>query len=152
MTSQNAPLYLAAAALIAGAIMPVQGALNSQLRHALGGPVPAALLSFAVGTAALLIITLSLRQIPTIGALRPVPWHVLLGGGLIGAVFVTLIAALASRLGVAALFAMVLAGQLIAAGILDHMGWLGLPQRPLTGTRLTGLGLLIVGGILATRG
>lgn len=151
MSSQT-PALLAGVALLAGAVMPVQGALNSQLRHTLGSPFPAALLSFVTGTVALLLITVSLRQMPTVSALRPVPWTVLLGGGIIGATFVTIIAALASRMGVASLFAMVLAGQLIAAGIMDHFGLLGLPVRALSPMRLAGLGLLIIGGILATRG
>ena len=51
------------------------------------------------------------------------------------------------RLGAAALLALVVLGQLATSLLVDHFGWLGFPQHPLTPLRLLGA-LLLFGGML----
>jgi transporter family-2 protein len=51
------------------------------------------------------------------------------------------------RLGAAALLALIVLGQLVTALLVDHFGWLGFPQQPMTALRLLGA-LLLFGGML----
>jgi transporter family-2 protein len=71
--------------LLAGAALPIQGAINAQLRADLDAPVTAGALSFAVATAAMaLLLAGSLAAAgaprPRIKPLRRVPWWGWLGG------------------------------------------------------------------------
>ena len=52
------------------------------------------------------------------------------------------------RIGLLALVALVLAGQLIASLLLDHYGWLGFPVRELSWGRVTGSALLLASVVL----
>ena len=64
-------------ALVAGAFMPVQAGVNSQLARWTSHPVLAATISFIVGTLALLIYSLTLRSSwPAWGTLSSAPWWV----------------------------------------------------------------------------
>ena len=53
-------------------------------------------------------------------------------GGLIGAFYVAISTVVASQLGTASLLGLALAGQLAMALVVDHFGWLGLPEHPIT--------------------
>jgi transporter family-2 protein len=57
----------------------------------------------------------------------------------------------AAELGATSLLALGLAGQLATALVVDHFGWLGLPENPITGMRLLGVALLGAGVWLITR-
>jgi bacterial/archaeal transporter family-2 protein len=46
---------------------------------------------------------------------------------------------------------LVICGQLTAAILLDQLGLLGLPDRPVSFLRLAGAGLLLLGAFLVTR-
>jgi transporter family-2 protein len=106
---------------------------------------------FFVGTAALAAITsLFLREEVNFGVLKTMPLHILLSGGLLGAMYVTASLMLAPRIGVAALIALGITGQLIAALLLDRFGMFGLIERELSLGRVGGA-LLVVGGSLMVR-
>jgi bacterial/archaeal transporter family-2 protein len=72
-------------------------------------------------------------------------------GGLFGAFYVAISTVVAAELGATSLLALALAGQLLMALIVDHFGWLGLPENPITLGRLFGVSLLAVGVWLITR-
>ena len=136
--------------LVAGALMPLQAGVNAQLARWVGHPVVASLVSFAVGTLALLAYGAVLRpQLPTPGSLAAAPWWVW-GGGLLGAVFVTAAAAFAPRLGAATFISVTIAGQVLVSVLLDHFGAVGFAERPVTPLRLLGA-LLLVAGVLMVR-
>ena len=59
---------------------------------------------------------------------------------------------LTPRLGTATLFGFVIAGQILVSLLVDRFGWLGLPQHPLTLSRLVGAALLLAGVVLLRRG
>lgn len=143
-------LYLLLA-LCAGAFMPVQAGVNSQLARWAGHPILAATISFIVGTVTLLIYSLTLRSSwPTWGALWPAPWWVWTGG-LFGAFFVAVAAAFAPRLGAATFISVAVAGQMLVSLILDQYGLLGFQPRPLSTWRVVGAVLLVVGVALIRR-
>jgi hypothetical protein len=62
-------------AFAAGMIVPVQFAVNAEMRGAVGGPVLAAAISFVVGTLALLVAVLVVREeVPSFSDLAGAPW------------------------------------------------------------------------------
>jgi transporter family-2 protein len=143
-----------ALALAAGAVLPVQGAVNALLRHDLGGAALAvSTVSFVVATltmAAALIVTTALAGAPkptlssSLHGLGSLPWWGWLGG-FAGASYVTTVFAAIPTIGAAATVGLTVAGQQVASVFVDTYGWLRLPERPVTATRLAGVALLLAG-------
>ncbi|WP_144379143.1 DMT family transporter [Mesorhizobium amorphae] len=139
-----------ALALIAGAVLPVQGAVNALLRHDLGGaPFAVGAISFFVATlamAAVMLVVLALRKTPSpnIGGVQTMPWWGWLGG-VAGATYVTTVFTAIPVIGAAAAVGFTVAGQQIASVFVDRYGWFRLPQRPVSGLRLAGVVLLLAG-------
>ncbi|HEV2505103.1 MAG TPA: DMT family transporter [Mesorhizobium sp.] len=139
-----------ALALIAGAVLPVQGAVNALLRHDLGGaPFAVGAISFFVATlamAAVMLVVLALRKTPSpkIGGVQTMPWWGWLGG-VAGATYVTTVFTAIPVIGAAAAVGFTVAGQQIASVFVDRYGWFRLPQRPVSGLRLVGVLLLLAG-------
>jgi transporter family-2 protein len=137
------------AALLAGTLIAVQAGINAQLARAVGGPLGAATISFAVGLMALLVAGMIGRiGLPSLQVLKAVPPHLLITGGLLGAIFVFGSIVLAPRLGSGALVALVVTGQLLAALVLDQFGLAGFPEHALSPGRALGAVLLIAGVVL----
>jgi bacterial/archaeal transporter family-2 protein len=138
-------LYLLAFA--AGVVLTVQVGVNSSLRAAVGHPVMAALISFVIGSAALLAFLLLMRAPwPDRAQLTAAPAWVWLGG-VLGAFYVVSTIIVGPRLGAAALLALIVLGQLLTSLLVDNFGWLGFPEHPLTPLRLLGA-LMLFGGVL----
>lgn len=137
-------------ALAAGATMPVQAGINLRLKHALGDPVFAALVSFSVGTAALAVYSLAMRPMPTAAMAASAPWWAWLGG-LCGAFFVSVSIVLAANLGAATSMAWLLTGQFLAAVLLDHYGLIAFQVHEVSVPRLIGVALLVIGAVLVNK-
>jgi transporter family-2 protein len=105
--------------LVAGAAAAWQQAVNGRVRVASGSVPAATLVNFTMGTAALAIaygVDLAFRGSPN-GALPTAPWYYL--GGAVGAVFIAIFAAVVRHTGVLLLGLGIVAGQLVAALIID---------------------------------
>jgi len=135
--------------LVGGAMIALQAPTNAMLAKAGGSPVLAALISFGVGTAALLATWLASGNRPAPAAFAALPWYAWIGG-LYGAFFVAVAAFAAPRIGLASLITIGIAGQIGAALWLDHVGGLGLPRDPLSLGRVAGV-LLVVAGVVLVR-
>ncbi len=146
----NPSIFAALAMLSGGAFLALQAPTNAALARSLGSPVNAALVSFAVGTAGLLLAAALLGVRPEAAGVRAAPWWAWLGG-LYGAVLVAATAYAAPRLGVAPALTLVVAGQFVVAVALDHFGALGLAARPISASKLAGLGLIAAGVLLVRR-
>jgi transporter family-2 protein len=138
-----------AVAIVAGAVLPVQGAINAQLRADLDAPLPVAAVSFVLATAVLAVpLAVAVRtgrvQRPRWSGLRDVPWWGWLGGG-VGAGYVTAVFLLIPEIGAAPTIALTVAGQQLAGAAVDHFGLLRLPRRPVRRTRLLGVAVLLAG-------
>jgi bacterial/archaeal transporter family-2 protein len=138
-----------ALALIAGAVLPVQGAVNAQLRAELDAPATVGALSFLVAAGAMALVLAGSLAVagapaPRVGPLRGVPWWGWLGG-LCGASYVTAVFLLIPEIGTAATIALTVAGQQVASLFVDRYGLLRLPRRPLSSVRLAGVATLLVG-------
>jgi bacterial/archaeal transporter family-2 protein len=144
-------LLLVLLGLAAGSGIPVQASLNSALRQHLGRPEWATLVNFGVGFVAMAAVLLVQRvALPTAAQVARAPWWTWTGGAL-GAFFVFSTVVLTPRLGVATSLALILAGQLLSALLLDHVGALGLATREVTPGRLAGVVLLAAGVFLVQR-
>ncbi|HZG09179.1 MAG TPA: DMT family transporter [Allosphingosinicella sp.] len=137
-------------ALISGAFAALQTPTNAMLSRAVNSPVNAALISFAVGTAALLVIALVMGVRPSPAAVRGLPAYAW-AGGLYGAFFVTAAAFAAPRIGLGFFIALLVAGQMGMALLLDQLGAFGLERRPVDLSRLAGAGAILVGVLLIRR-
>ena len=146
---QSLPLYLLGLGVGIGVV--VQVGMNSTLRAILGSAIVAALISFVVGALALAAIAAVTREpLPVRAQLALVPaWAWL--GGILGAFYVLSSVIVGPRLGTATLVALVVLGQLGTSLLVDHFGWLGFAQHPITLVRLLGAVLLFAGVVLVVR-
>jgi bacterial/archaeal transporter family-2 protein len=138
-------------ALVAGAFMPTQAGINVGLRSYLASPFAAALVSFIVGSAALLALCV-LARVPWPGAkaIGAVPWW-LWTGGFMGAFIVASSIVLAPRIGATSMLALMVGGQMVASLLYDHFGVLGFPVHEISMPRLAGALLVVAGVVLVNR-
>lgn len=137
-------------ALVAGFCLPAQAGINSQLNLWTRSPVLAAAISFAVGTAALILYAMIQKTpLPAFSTLGERPWWIW-SGGFLGAFLVAATVVLAPRLGAAAMLSLIVAGQMLASIFLDHFGLLGYQPQPASPVRVLGIAL-IVGGVVLVR-
>ena len=145
---QNASLLILAVllGLLAGGLLGTQPSVNGYLGRHVAHPLQAALISFASGTAALLILCLTTKNFPVVFNIAPssLPWWSWTGG-MIGVILVTTSLILVPKIGSLPWFAAIMTGQTIAALVLDHFGLLGNPRSETSPLRLLGTFLLILG-------
>jgi transporter family-2 protein len=142
-------VMLTLVALFTGGMIAMQGPINAELAARLGHPLSAAFWSFCVGTTVLAIVVVMFARGSTdFGALRSIPLYMMVGGGLLGAVYVLVNLMLAPKIGVAALMSLAIAGQLAAALLLDRFGLFDLVQRELSVGRVSGVLLVLVGALM----
>jgi bacterial/archaeal transporter family-2 protein len=139
-------------ALLAGAVLPIQGAINAQLRADLDAPVAAGAVSFLVATLTIGLLLVALLATaraprPRIGPLRCLPWWGWLGGA-VGATYVTAVFSLIPEIGAAPTIALTVGGQQLAALLVDRFGLLRLSRRPIPSLRLAAVAILLVGVLL----
>ncbi|QJI27732.1 DMT family transporter [Pseudomonas sp. ADAK18] len=132
-------------AVIAGAVVPFQSAINANLGRGLGHPLWATLASLLVSIVVLLPVIVALRlPLPSLDFITKAPlW--MWAGGAFGVCFISLALILLPKLGASGFIALAMAGQIIASLLLDHFGLFGLVERQLTAPRLIGALMLIAG-------
>jgi bacterial/archaeal transporter family-2 protein len=139
--------------LAAGAVLPVQGAINAQLNAELDAATAVAAFSFLVATAAMAFALAGViargAPRPRVQPLRAVPWWGWLGG-LCGATYVTAVFELIPEIGAAPVVVLTVAGQQLASVAVDRFGLLRLPRRAVSGGRLAGVAVLLSGVALIT--
>jgi transporter family-2 protein len=140
-----APRWIALA-LLGGAVLPVQGAVNARLRADLDAPIATGAWSFVVAAATMLAVLAIARHAaaPRVDRLDRVPWWGWLGG-LCGATYVTSVFLLIPEIGVAPTIAATVAGQQLASLFVDRYGLLRLPRRAISRARTAGVAALLAG-------
>jgi transporter family-2 protein len=136
-------------ALLAGAVLPVQGAVNGLLRADIGAPFTVGAVSFLVATLSmaavlLLVIAFTDQPRPKLACLGDMPWWGWLGG-FVGAFYVTAVFTAIPVIGTAATVGLTVAGQQIASLFVDGYGWFRLPVRPVSPLRLAGVAVVLAG-------
>jgi transporter family-2 protein len=132
------------AALAIGAAVAAQAPLNSQLGRHVGG-LPATTIALGTSFVCLLALTLIAGEVGGFKDAGKPPLHVLIGGGIVGALYVGSIVWTVRALGVTGLSVVTLAGQFAAALAIDHFGWLGVDRSPITLAKLAGVALVAAG-------
>lgn len=135
--------------LLAGLGIPVMAALNGALGRELNNPVLATSILFSVGLL-LTIPILFTSQISSthISLITTAPWYLLCGGAFV-IFYILSITFVAPRLGISNAVSFVLLGQVIAMAAIDHYGFIGMPQFPITPQRALGLLIMATGIIIA---
>jgi bacterial/archaeal transporter family-2 protein len=134
---------------VAGGLIALQAPINAGLGKETGS-LPAALVSFTIGTIALTAIVLLSGKAGGLANVGDASWYYLLGG-LLGAVYVANALIAVTVIGAGGVAAATVAGQLTASVAIDRLGLFGLDQVPLSPGRVIGVALLIVGTLLIVR-
>jgi transporter family-2 protein len=133
---------------LGGAGLAMQMAWNARLRASTGSPVLTTIISVYVTLLALALVwasgTTPRGAIPPFSSLPKWAWF----GGIFAAYYLVASLIAIPKLGVAAVFALVIAGQMAAALVLDATGAFGGVQISLSPLRLFGTALLLIGVIL----
>ena len=103
-----------------GLFIPIQVAVNTLLKKHIGAPMQVTFISFLVGTIASLFICIAVRYpLPTSAGINATSWWMWLGG-LLGTFYVWSTIFATPHIGAALAMALTVAGQMIAALLLDH--------------------------------
>ena len=133
----------------AGGLIALQAPINAGLGKATGS-LPAALVSFLVGTAALATLVVLSGKAGGLSSAFDVSWYYLLGG-LLGAVYVATALVAVSSIGAGGVAAATVTAQLTASVAIDRFGLFGLDEIPISPERLIGVALLLAGTVLVVR-
>lgn len=136
---------------LGGAGLTIQMAWNSRLRTSTGSPVLTTIISICVSLLSLTLVWASgatnRGSIPAFNSLPKWAWF----GGVFAAYYLVASLIAIPKLGAAAVFSLVIAGQMVAALILDSTGAFGVRQLSLSTSRVLGTALLLIGVILIQR-
>ena len=109
------------------------------------GTFQGALLSFLIGTAALVVVAaLAKGGLGQVADARGLSWYWFLGG-LLGAIYVCTVLVTVRTLGAGGVTAATIAAQLTMSVVVDQFGLLGVEKAPVTAAKLAGIVLLAVG-------
>ncbi|NLM39619.1 MAG: DMT family transporter [Firmicutes bacterium] len=135
-----------AAAAISGALMAIQGTLNSGLSKVLG-LLEASFVVHVIGslTGAVLLL-FGLGQGNWRQAFQA-PWFTYLGG-ILGIGIVLLVALAIGEVGAASATTAIIVGQVGTAVVIDLFGWFGMEKAPFSYLKVVGVFLLAVGAWL----
>jgi transporter family-2 protein len=131
--------------VLAGVLIPFQGALNGLLSQSMKHPLQATLISFGGGVLALLIILLFIQpDVPKWSTIKSLPCYLFVGG-ILGVIFVTAALLSVPKIGATNFLAAVLLGQMIGSLIIDQFGILQVPVQPITIKRVIGIVVIAIG-------
>ncbi len=134
--------------LIGGVAVGLQSPLAGAIGQRLGGTASSLIvhLSGAILSGILLVV----RGGENIKEWNRLPWY-MLGAGVFGVILYQTISVTLPRLGSTMMVTLIITGQLLVGVLIDHFGWLGVTQHPLTWTRILGVLVLLGGGYLISR-
>ena len=134
-------------AVLSGAAIATQAAMNAQLGQLLGSALLASCVAFGSAVFfALLAVLASSPPTPSREALATVPVYLWFGGGVLSAMAISMFYFLIPQIGMGQLMALALAGQILVAMLAGHFAWFNVPHRPMDA--LSGLGVLaLVAGV-----
>jgi transporter family-2 protein len=134
--------------VVAGISVALQQVLNANLRMELGSAWWAGLISYLVGSLAMLLAIALSGELWLSGAAISRSSWVSWTGGLFGAIFIGIAILMVPRLGAASVLALIVLGQMLGSLTFDHLGLLGIPQHAATPLRLIGAACLLIGVVL----
>jgi bacterial/archaeal transporter family-2 protein len=143
-------LLFATVGVFTGAILAAASVFNAALAQRVGTLTSMVVLTLIGATAMLPILLV----FPSAAHFRNLPapshWYLYLGGFL-GLAVLGLLILLVPRIGAATTLVLIVAGQLLMALLLDHLGFLGTPKIALNSTRLLGVLFAAIGAFLVAK-
>jgi len=143
----NTGIYIFLALMI-GVISAVYLPMNSSVSRYLGSPLTATITFYTVALATAVIMFLLLGDVATLKNITQVPAWLYLTG-FVSAFIVFAITFLIPKLGARQLVILSIAGQLVMAMIVSHLGMLESPKDPITLKKVVGAGLLFAGAVVS---
>ncbi len=134
---------------MSGAAVSLQSGINGELGKRIGF-IEGAFFSFFIGTVALTLLMLFLGKGNILNVFQVPKWQLV--GGLLGALFVTVMVFGVPKVGVGLAVVTVIVGQIVTSMVIDHFGWFGKEPIPFDWYRAAGVILLFAGLFLIFRG
>jgi transporter family-2 protein len=122
-----------------------QTGLNAKLGRSLESPAYSSMVCFLVGSLAMLLYIPFSSELLAWARVRSASLVSLLGGGLGGTLFITATMLALPRIGIATTMGLVVAGQIIAAVLLDHFGIFMTQPHHFNRMRLIGIICIVLG-------
>lgn len=147
-TKNSKRLLYQAWAVLAGALLAMQAAINGRLGSVLASSLKAAQFSFSVGAVVLFILVIlrgiSFKKIrPAIKQTKKDWW--LWFGGILGGSYAFGTAWLVPQIGMGQLVVLVLFGQLFTSAMIEHFGLFSSPEKKISLKKILGLFILFIG-------
>ncbi|MDB5120341.1 MAG: hypothetical protein JWN56_1559 [Sphingobacteriales bacterium] len=140
---------LAVLAFIGGVFLAIQASLNANLGIILKKPILASVTQSVSSTFfALIIVALTVKNLPSPSVVKQVPFYLWFTGGLFSVLGISLYYYTIPKLGLSTMMSLGLSGQLILAIVAGHYGWLNLPVEPITIKKLLGAAFMLAGILL----
>jgi len=138
-------VLLAALGAIAGTLQAnFMGLMDKHI-----GTVESMFITYGSGGLVIGLIMLALRG-GNLGSWQTIPWYAL-SAGVLGLIVVGILGFTTTRIGLVPVLTLFVATQFIVGAGLDHFGLLGAEVRPLDISRVTGLGVILLGVWLVIR-
>ncbi|WP_284523122.1 DMT family transporter [Corynebacterium aquatimens] len=133
-------------AMLVGAIVPIQTAINTRFRVSVGAPIAATFLSFvvAVGAASVMALVATGELVPRLTTVAQEPWWIWLGG-FMGVMFIAGNIVLFPQLGPVQTVILPILGQVIMGLIVDKLGLFNSPEVAVGPLRLAGAAIVVLG-------
>lgn len=135
--------------VISGVAIGIQGPMASIITYKLG-MLESVFIVHLVGAVIALVPLLLFQKGGNLYRWRELPWYVFLAG-VSGLVVLAAISYLIPRVGVTPAMMLIIVGQILIGGILDHYGWLDAAVRHFSFTKAAGIVIMLFGAYLATR-
>ena len=133
-------------AMLVGAIVPVQTAINTRLRVSVGSPIAATFLSFVVAAVVSSVMALLAtgELVPDLAVAAAQPWWAWLGG-FMGVMFIAGNIVLFPKLGPVQTVILPILGQAIMGLLIDRFGLFQSPRVAVGALRLVGALIVVLG-------
>jgi len=137
-------------AITAGLFGAVQVAVMGKLGERIGSLEAVMVAAIVTGLLVLPVMVVARQGVGGLGETLSQPWWMLTGGAL-GAFIVLSITIAGPKIGTTAVVGLLIAGQLVAATLIDRYGWFGFDRVGLDWPRVLGIALLAAGAALTLR-
>lgn len=144
----SSSLWVFMVAAFGGIAVAIQAQMMGQLDRGMG-TLESVFINYGSGGLLIGLVILFLRG-GNLSVATTLPGYLFLVG-LVGLVIVGSIGYSVPRIGMVAAFTVMIAVQFIVAALIDHFALLGAEVRPISISRLTGIGVILLGVWLALR-
>ena len=134
-------------AITAGLFGAVQVAVMGKLGERIGSLEAVMVAAIVTGLLVLPVLVVARQGVGGLGETLSQPWWMLTGGAL-GSFIVLSITVAGPKIGTTAVVGLLIAGQLVAATLIDRYGWFGFDRVGLDWQRVLGIALLAAGAAL----